>query len=124
MHYQSIRVVGPGQFDSATAQTPGSQRLAVVHPGAGIDSPMWSGVFSVEPAAARQSTVTVSNTRSRTCSAALPMFGGASTENSMPPCTRAISSMFRRGFRTRKSILREIFRSNGSSSAALPNLSF
>jgi uncharacterized RmlC-like cupin family protein len=41
----------PGQFDSATAQTPGLQRLAAMHPGAGIDSPMWSGVFSVEPAA-------------------------------------------------------------------------
>jgi uncharacterized RmlC-like cupin family protein len=33
MRYQSIRVVRPGQFDSATAQTPGSQRLAAVHPG-------------------------------------------------------------------------------------------
>jgi uncharacterized RmlC-like cupin family protein len=53
MHYQSIRVVRPGQFDSATAQTPGLQRLAAVHPGAGIDSPMWGGVFSVEPAARR-----------------------------------------------------------------------
>jgi uncharacterized RmlC-like cupin family protein len=51
MQYQSIRVVRPGQFDSATAQTPGSQRLAAVHLGAGIDSPIWGGVFSVEPAA-------------------------------------------------------------------------
>jgi uncharacterized RmlC-like cupin family protein len=34
MHYQSIRVVRPGQFDSATAQTPGC-----------------GGVFSVESAA-------------------------------------------------------------------------
>jgi uncharacterized RmlC-like cupin family protein len=51
MHYQSIRVVRRGQFDSATAQTPGSQRLAAVHAGAGIDSPMWGGVFGVEPAA-------------------------------------------------------------------------
>jgi uncharacterized RmlC-like cupin family protein len=51
MQYQSIRVVRPGQFDSATAQTLGSLRLAAVHPGAGIDSPMWGGVFCVEPAA-------------------------------------------------------------------------
>jgi uncharacterized RmlC-like cupin family protein len=51
MRYQSICVVRPGQFDSATAQTPGSQRLAAVHPGAGIDSPIWGGVFSVEPSA-------------------------------------------------------------------------
>jgi uncharacterized RmlC-like cupin family protein len=51
MQYQSIRVVRPGQFDSATAQTPGSQRLAAIHPEAGIDSPMWGGIFCVEPAA-------------------------------------------------------------------------
>jgi uncharacterized RmlC-like cupin family protein len=51
MQYQSIRVVRPGQFDSATAQTPGSLGLAAVHPGAGIDSPIWGGVFRVEPAA-------------------------------------------------------------------------
>jgi uncharacterized RmlC-like cupin family protein len=51
MQYESIRVVHPGQFDSSTAQTPGSLRLAAVHPGAGMDSPMWGGVFTVEPAA-------------------------------------------------------------------------
>jgi len=51
MRYQSIRVIRPGQFDSTTAQTPGSQRLAAVHPEAGIDSPMWGGVFRVEPGA-------------------------------------------------------------------------
>jgi uncharacterized RmlC-like cupin family protein len=50
MQYQSIRVVAPGQFDSVTPQTRGSQRLAA-HSGAGIDSPMRGGVFSVEPAA-------------------------------------------------------------------------
>src|SRR5260370_36564109 len=76
MQYQSIRVVRPAQFDSATAQTPGSQRLAAVHPGAGIDSPMWvvSSPLNLRPA--RQSTITASNTRSRTCSAALPMKPG------------------------------------------------
>ena len=51
MQYEPIRVIRPGQFSPATAQTPGSQRLAAVHPGAGIDSPMWGGVFSVEPGA-------------------------------------------------------------------------
>ena len=35
MPYQSIRVVHPDQFDSATAQTPGSKRTAAIHPGAG-----------------------------------------------------------------------------------------
>ena len=51
MPYQSIRVVRRDQLTSATAQTPGSQRLAAIHREAGIDSPMWGGVFLVEPAA-------------------------------------------------------------------------
>jgi uncharacterized RmlC-like cupin family protein len=51
MQYQSIRVVHPEQFDSATAQTPGSKRTAAIHPGAGISSPMWGGLFLVEPGA-------------------------------------------------------------------------
>jgi uncharacterized RmlC-like cupin family protein len=51
MPHKSIRVVRPGQFDSATAQTPGSQRLAAVYPAAGFESPMWGGLFSVEPGA-------------------------------------------------------------------------
>lgn len=51
MQYPSICVVRPEQLDSATAQTPGSQRLAAIHAGAGIDSPMWGGLFLVEPEA-------------------------------------------------------------------------
>ena len=51
MQYQSIRVVSPEQFDSATAQTPGSLRLAAIHSGAGIQSPIWGGLFRVEPGA-------------------------------------------------------------------------
>jgi uncharacterized RmlC-like cupin family protein len=51
LQYQSLRVVRRDQLTSATAQTPGSQRLAAIHPEAGIDSPMWGGVFHVEPAA-------------------------------------------------------------------------
>jgi len=51
MQFQSIRVVRPVQFENATAQTPGSQRLAAIHPGAGIESPLWGGLFVVEPAA-------------------------------------------------------------------------
>ena len=49
MQHQSIRVVRPEQLDSATAQTPGSQRFAAIHSGAGIVSPMWGGLFLVEP---------------------------------------------------------------------------
>jgi uncharacterized RmlC-like cupin family protein len=49
--HRSIHVVRPEQFDSATTQTPGSQRVAAVHQGTGIASPMWGGLFSVEPGA-------------------------------------------------------------------------
>ena len=48
MQLQSIRVVRPDQLDSATAQTPGSQRSAAIHSGAGIESPIWGGLFRVE----------------------------------------------------------------------------
>jgi uncharacterized RmlC-like cupin family protein len=51
MQQSSIRVVRPEQFNSATAQTPGSQRFAAVHPGAVQESPMWGGLFLVEPGA-------------------------------------------------------------------------
>lgn len=51
MQYESIRVVRPDQLDSATAQTPGSQRFAAIHSGPGIKSPMWGGLFRVEPGA-------------------------------------------------------------------------
>jgi uncharacterized RmlC-like cupin family protein len=51
MQHQSIRVVRPDQLDSATAQTPGSQRFAAIHSGAGIESPLWGGLFLVEPGA-------------------------------------------------------------------------
>jgi uncharacterized RmlC-like cupin family protein len=51
MKDQSIRVVRSNQLDSATAQTPGSRRFAAIHLGAGIESPMWGGLFLVEPGA-------------------------------------------------------------------------
>jgi uncharacterized RmlC-like cupin family protein len=51
MQHSSIRVVRPEQFDSATAQTSGSKRAAAIHTGGGIDSPMWGGLFVVEPGA-------------------------------------------------------------------------
>jgi uncharacterized RmlC-like cupin family protein len=51
MQASSIHVVRPDQFDSYTAQTPGSQRTAAIYPAAGIDSPMWGGLFLVEPGA-------------------------------------------------------------------------
>jgi uncharacterized RmlC-like cupin family protein len=49
MRRQFIHVIRPEQFDSETAQTPGSQRLAAIHSGAGIESPIWGGLFRVEP---------------------------------------------------------------------------
>ena len=123
MQYQSICVVRPDQFDSTTAQTPGSQRLAAVHPEAGIVSPMWGGVFRVEPGAR-----TAIHHHGEQHTIAYVLSGSsyvrwASEGSSMPPCTLAISPMSRRGFPIMKSILRAIFPFNGSSSAALPNLS-
>ena len=47
----SIRVVRPEQFDSATAQTPGSKRTAAIYPEMVAGSPMWGGLFRVEPGA-------------------------------------------------------------------------
>jgi len=45
-----ICVVGPADFVSDTAQTPGSERLAAIAPGQ-VDSVMWGGLFEVEPGA-------------------------------------------------------------------------
>jgi len=64
MRIDRFRVVGPEQFDSGTAQTPGSLRLAAIHSGAGIESPIWGGMFRVEPGARPESTTTGSRTRS------------------------------------------------------------
>jgi uncharacterized RmlC-like cupin family protein len=51
MDYELIHVVHPKDFASATAQTSGSLRLAAIHADAGIASPMWGGIFVVEPGA-------------------------------------------------------------------------
>jgi uncharacterized RmlC-like cupin family protein len=51
METSLIHVIRPEQFDSATAQTPGSKRTAAIYPKVGIDSPMWGGLFLVEPGA-------------------------------------------------------------------------
>jgi uncharacterized RmlC-like cupin family protein len=51
MQPSSIYVVRPPQFDSATAQTPGSYRTAAIYPEAGMGSPMWGGLFLVRPGA-------------------------------------------------------------------------
>lgn len=45
----AIHVVGPGQFDSGTAQTPGSERRAAIAPEVSITSAIWGGLFEVEP---------------------------------------------------------------------------
>jgi uncharacterized RmlC-like cupin family protein len=46
-----IRIVRPDQFDSGTAQTPGSQRAAAIAPEVGVTSALWGGLFEVEPGA-------------------------------------------------------------------------
>src|SRR5579884_1550705 len=48
LHMDGIRIVKPEEFDSDTAQTPGSKRLAAM-PTKSSNSQMWAGLFFVEP---------------------------------------------------------------------------
>lgn len=45
----TIHIISSAQFESATAQTPGSERRAAISPALGIVSAMWGGLFEVEP---------------------------------------------------------------------------
>ena len=45
IEYPPIRIVSPSEFDPATAQTPGSIRLAAVAPQLGVQSALWGGLF-------------------------------------------------------------------------------
>jgi uncharacterized RmlC-like cupin family protein len=47
----AIRIIHPGEFDTGTLQTPGSERQAAIAPQLGIESTMWGGVFEVNPGA-------------------------------------------------------------------------
>jgi uncharacterized RmlC-like cupin family protein len=49
LHSAGIRVVMPEEFDSSTAQTPGSTRLAAIAGKSASKSQMWGGLFFVEP---------------------------------------------------------------------------
>jgi len=49
--YQPLSVVHPADFDSGTAQTPGSLRLAAITRERGIETALWGGAFLVEPGA-------------------------------------------------------------------------
>src|SRR3979409_1552872 len=49
--YPPIRIVSPAGFDRATAQTPGSVRMAAVAPQLGIQSALWGGLFQVKAGA-------------------------------------------------------------------------
>lgn len=46
-----LSAVHPDEFDSATAQTSGSLRLAAITRDRGIPAGLWGGVFVVEPGA-------------------------------------------------------------------------
>lgn len=49
MSTTAIHIVSPAQFDSGTAQTPGSQRRAAIAPELAITSAIWGGLFEVAP---------------------------------------------------------------------------
>jgi uncharacterized RmlC-like cupin family protein len=48
-HSERIRIITPEEFDSSTAQTPGSKRLAAIAGTSSSNSQMWGGLFFVEP---------------------------------------------------------------------------
>ncbi|MDR3536089.1 MAG: cupin domain-containing protein [Acetobacteraceae bacterium] len=47
----AIRIVSAADFDSGTAQTPGSERLAAISAAQNVDTQLWGGLFKVEPGA-------------------------------------------------------------------------
>jgi uncharacterized RmlC-like cupin family protein len=47
----AIHIVSPTEFDTGTAQTPGSERRAAIAPALGIHSAIWGGLFEVLPGA-------------------------------------------------------------------------
>ena len=47
----SIRIIRPDSFDTATSQTAGSQRFAAVTRSSGIATGLWVGLFSTAPGA-------------------------------------------------------------------------
>ena len=49
MSSSTIHIVSPTEFDSGTAQTPGSERRAAIAPTLGIASAIWGGLFEVAP---------------------------------------------------------------------------
>jgi uncharacterized RmlC-like cupin family protein len=49
LHTEGVRIVTPKEFDSGTAQTPGSKRLAAIPGRSSFNSRMWGGLFFVEP---------------------------------------------------------------------------
>jgi uncharacterized RmlC-like cupin family protein len=49
--YLPLSVVHPADFDSGTAQTSGSLRMAAVTRDRGVETGLWGGTFLVEPGA-------------------------------------------------------------------------
>jgi hypothetical protein len=92
----AIHIVSPAQFDSGTAQTPGSERRAAIAPALGIASAIWGGLF----------TIMDDRKRSLTSSPASAKCAGAKTENLRHARRPAISFTSRLSCRIWKSTLR------------------
>ena len=45
----TVHIIRPQEFDAATAQTGGAQRLAAVTRSRGIETGLWGGLFSIPP---------------------------------------------------------------------------
>jgi hypothetical protein len=121
--YQSIRVVRRDQLTSQLLERPDHNVSQPFIRRPALTRPCRVAYFLLNLLPARQSTITVSNTRSPTFLAALPYVRWGEREEFDATLHAGISSTFRRGFPTRKSILRRLFPSNGSSCGAPPNQS-
>jgi uncharacterized RmlC-like cupin family protein len=112
---QAIRIVRPSEFDTGTAQTPGSVRRAAIAPQFGIDTVLWGGEFEVEPAARtgihrHGEQETIAYVLSGSCE-----FVGAQEASTLCRPGLVTSSMCRPSCRTWRSIPRTPSPSAGSS---------
>ena len=101
--FAPIRLVTPPEFDKSTAQTPGSERRAALARDLGVETGLWSGLFTVQPGAktaihhhGEQETIAYVLKGSVTC-------GGENVANAVRSRVRAASFTSRPGCLTWKS---------------------
>lgn len=93
MTFPPIRIVSPSEFDTGTAQTPGSLRQAAIAQEFGIETTIWVAGSRSSQAPAPEFTITVVSRRSLSFCQAYARCAGAYEANMPPPRTPATSSM-------------------------------